>query len=73
MNMGGASSRRKMLTWPWTWRSSISVEPHSAVEAAAWLQADDRAVGIFLNGLAALGLLTKGWITSRTAGSPLAS
>ena len=35
-------------------------EPHSAVEAAAWLQADDRAVGIFLNGLAALGLLTKG-------------
>src|SRR5574340_361836 len=35
-------------------------EPHSAVEAAAWLKADDRAVGIFLNGLAALGLLTKG-------------
>ncbi len=35
-------------------------EPHSAVEAAAWLRADDRAVGIFLNGLAALGLLTKG-------------
>lgn len=35
-------------------------EPRSAVETAAWLQADDRAVGIFLNGLAALGLLTKG-------------
>ena len=35
-------------------------EPRSAVEAAAWLKADDRAVGIFLNGLAALGLLTKG-------------
>ena len=35
-------------------------EPHSAVEAAAWLKADDRAVGIFLNGLVALGLLTKG-------------
>jgi ubiquinone/menaquinone biosynthesis C-methylase UbiE len=35
-------------------------EPHSAVEAAAWLKADDRAVGIFLNGLAALGLLVKG-------------
>ncbi len=35
-------------------------EPHSAVEAAAWLKADQRAVGIFLNGLAALGLLVKG-------------
>jgi hypothetical protein len=35
-------------------------EPRSAVEAAAWLKADDRAVGIFLNGLAALGLLVKG-------------
>jgi hypothetical protein len=35
-------------------------EPHSAVEAAAWLKADGRAVGIFLNGLAALGLLVKG-------------
>jgi predicted O-methyltransferase YrrM len=35
-------------------------EPRSAVEAAAWLQADDRATGIFLNGLAALGLLAKG-------------
>ena len=35
-------------------------EPRSAVEVAAWLQADDRAVGIFLNGLAALGLLVKG-------------
>ena len=33
---------------------------HSAVETAAWLKADDRAVGIFLNGLAALGLLVKG-------------
>jgi SAM-dependent methyltransferase len=35
-------------------------EPRSAVEAAAWLKADDRAAGIFLNGLAALGLLVKG-------------
>ncbi len=35
-------------------------EPHSAVEAAAWMKADDRAAGIFLNGLAALGLITKG-------------
>ncbi len=35
-------------------------EPRSAVEAAAWLKADDRAVGIFLNGLVALGLLVKG-------------
>ena len=35
-------------------------EPRSAVEAAAWLKADERAVGIFLNGLAALGLLVKG-------------
>ena len=35
-------------------------EPRSAVEAAAWLKADERAVGIFLNGLTALGLLVKG-------------
>ncbi len=35
-------------------------EPHSAGETAAWLKADDRATGIFLNGLAALGLLAKG-------------
>jgi predicted O-methyltransferase YrrM len=35
-------------------------EPKSAVEVAAWLQADNRATGIFLNGLAALGLLVKG-------------
>jgi SAM-dependent methyltransferase len=34
-------------------------EPRSAVEAASWLKADDRAVGIFLNGLAALGLVKK--------------
>jgi predicted O-methyltransferase YrrM len=34
-------------------------EPRSAVEAAAWLKADARAVGIFLNGLAALGLVKK--------------
>ena len=34
-------------------------EPRSAVEAASWLKANDRAVGIFLNGLAALGLLVK--------------
>jgi predicted O-methyltransferase YrrM len=35
-------------------------EPRSAVETAAWLKADARATGIFLNGLAALGLLVKG-------------
>lgn len=35
-------------------------EPRSAVEAAARLQADARAMGIFLNGLAALGLVVKG-------------
>jgi ribosomal protein L11 methylase PrmA len=35
-------------------------EPKSAVEIAARLQADNRATGIFLNGLAALGLLVKG-------------
>jgi ribosomal protein L11 methylase PrmA len=35
-------------------------EPRSAGEAAAWLKADSRATGIFLNGLAALGLLVKG-------------
>jgi len=35
-------------------------EPQSAVETAAWLKADARATGIFLNGLAALGLLAKG-------------
>ncbi len=35
-------------------------EPKSAVEIAAKLQADARATGIFLNGLAALGLLVKG-------------
>jgi hypothetical protein len=34
-------------------------EPRSAVEAANWLKANDRATGIFLNGLAALGLLVK--------------
>ncbi|RJR41159.1 MAG: hypothetical protein C4567_09860, partial [Deltaproteobacteria bacterium] len=34
-------------------------EPRSAVEAAAWLKANGRAAGIFLNGLAALGLLVK--------------
>jgi 3-hydroxy-5-methyl-1-naphthoate 3-O-methyltransferase len=35
-------------------------EPKSAVEIASWLKADNRAAGIFLNGLAALGLLVKG-------------
>jgi predicted O-methyltransferase YrrM len=35
-------------------------EPRSAVETAAWLKADARATGIFLNGLAALGILIKG-------------
>jgi ribosomal protein L11 methylase PrmA len=35
-------------------------EPKSAVEIAARLQADNRATGIFLNGLAALGILIKG-------------
>ena len=34
-------------------------EPRSAVEAASWLKANARATGIFLNGLAALGLLQK--------------
>lgn len=34
-------------------------EPRSAVETAAWLKANARATGIFLNGLAALGLLVK--------------
>src|SRR4030042_5281268 len=36
------------------------VEPRSAVETAAWLKANPRATGIFLNGLAGLGLLDKG-------------
>jgi hypothetical protein len=35
-------------------------EPKSAVETAAWLKAEPRATGIFLNGLAALGLVDKG-------------
>jgi SAM-dependent methyltransferase len=35
-------------------------EPKSAVQTAAWLKADPRATGIFLNGLAALGLVDKG-------------
>jgi ribosomal protein L11 methylase PrmA len=34
-------------------------EPQSAEQTAVWLQADTRATGIFLNGLAALGLLEK--------------
>ena len=34
-------------------------EPKSAVETAAWLKADARATGIFLNGLVGLGLLDK--------------
>ena len=61
MNMGRGFQAAKMLMVA----VDLAVfdfleEPHSAVEAAAWLKADDRAVGIFLNGLAALGLLTKG-------------
>ena len=36
------------------------VEPRSAVETAAWLKANPRGTGIFLNGLAALGLVDKG-------------
>ncbi len=36
------------------------VEPKSAVETAVWLKANPRATGIFLNGLAALGLVDKG-------------
>jgi SAM-dependent methyltransferase len=36
------------------------VEPRSAVETAAWLKASPRATGIFLNGLAGLGLVDKG-------------
>jgi SAM-dependent methyltransferase len=35
-------------------------EPKSAGETAAWLRANPRSTGIFLNGLAALGLLDKG-------------
>lgn len=35
------------------------VEPKSAAETAAWLKADPRATGIFLNGLAALELVDK--------------
>jgi hypothetical protein len=35
-------------------------EPRSAVQTATWLKAEARATGIFLNGLAALGLLDKG-------------
>jgi ribosomal protein L11 methylase PrmA len=35
------------------------IEPKSAVETAAWLKAEPRAAGIFLNGLAALGILNK--------------
>ena len=35
-------------------------EPKSAGETAAWLKADARSTGIFLNGLAALGILVKG-------------
>jgi hypothetical protein len=35
------------------------VEPKSAVETAAWLKADPRATGIFMNGLVGLGLLDK--------------
>jgi predicted O-methyltransferase YrrM len=35
-------------------------EPQSAVEAASYLKAEPRAVGIFLDGLTALGLLVKG-------------
>jgi hypothetical protein len=35
-------------------------EPRSAVETAAYLQADGRAIGIFLDGLTSLGILEKG-------------
>ena len=50
------------------------VEPKSAVETAVWLKADPRATGIFLNGLAALGLVEKGTgIISRTASWPPAT
>ena len=34
-------------------------EPRSAVQTAAWLKADPRATGIFLNGLVGLELLDK--------------
>jgi SAM-dependent methyltransferase len=34
-------------------------EPKSAAETAAWLKADPRATGIFMNGLVGLGLLAK--------------
>ncbi len=35
------------------------VEPQNAAATAAWLKADPRATGIFLNGLAGLGLVEK--------------
>ncbi len=35
-------------------------EPRRAAEAAAWMKAEERATGTFLNALAALGLLKKG-------------
>ena len=61
MNMGRGFQAARMLTVA----VELAVfdfleEPRSAVETAAWLKADGRAVGIFLNGLAAMGLLTKG-------------
>ena len=61
MNMGRGFQAAKMLLVA----VDLAVfdflkEPRSAVEAAAWLKADDRATGIFLNGLTALGLLVKG-------------
>jgi hypothetical protein len=61
LNMGRAFQAAKMLAVA----VNLAVfdfleEPRSAVEAAAWLKADDRATGIFLNGLVALGLLVKG-------------
>ncbi len=61
MNMGRSFQPAKMLTVAVELNIfDFLEEPHSAVEVAAWLKADDRATGIFLNGLAALGLLVKG-------------
>jgi len=61
MNMGRGFQPAKMLTVAVELAVfDLLEEPRSAVEAAAWLKGDDRAVGIFLNGLAAMGLLTKG-------------
>jgi SAM-dependent methyltransferase len=61
MNMGrGFQAARMLMVAVDLAIFDFLTEPRSAVEVAAWLKADDRATGIFLNGLAALGLLDKG-------------